>query len=146
MINVHIPSAVGSNRAEPTIWRPGSRAFWALLVLEGLLILAGALVVLANLPPATPLRHDDQVWQVRDFVLAGEGASDPILEVAPGVMQRSSSVRGLSLGGQTYYYYFEGQPSFDPLSRGAVRPEQIELLLRDDGGEHTLVIYRVLNA
>jgi hypothetical protein len=62
---------------------------------------------------------------------------------SPGI-GRASALRGLEVGGQTYYYYFEGLRSHDPLSRGALAEDQIERVLRDDAGPNPLVIYRAL--
>jgi hypothetical protein len=47
--------------------------------------------------------------------------------------------------GRVYYYYFEGQRSFDPLSRGAVAQRDVDVLLRDDDGPKPLVIYEIIH-
>jgi hypothetical protein len=116
-----------------------------MVVLQGMLITAIALFVMSRLPASTPLTQTDGPQQVHDFVLAGNPAADPLIEVVPGVIVRSSSVRGLRIADQTYYYYYEGRQSYDPLTRGAVQPNQVELLLRDTDAETTLVVYRVVD-
>ncbi|MEN9939136.1 MAG: hypothetical protein RLZZ387_5715 [Chloroflexota bacterium] len=117
-------------------------------MLESILVTALLLLVLSVLPARTPLTQAGDAETLRAAVWSRlDGAvSDPVIEVNPGVMVRSSVVRGFALGGVTYYYYFEGRTGFDPLSRGAVSQQQIEVLARDSNGERTLVIYRILSS
>ncbi|MDZ4719741.1 MAG: hypothetical protein SH847_14920 [Roseiflexaceae bacterium] len=145
MINVQIPQAVGSQRPHAQLWHPSSRTFWFLLALQGLFMAAILLFVLNRLPASMPLADTNGPQHVRDFVLAGNPGADPLIEVGPGVIDRSSSLRGLRVQNQTYYYYFEGRQNHDPLSRGVVTPNQVELLLRDAEGETPLVIYRIVD-
>lgn len=145
MINAQVSSPISTARLQPRLWRPGSRLFWVMLGLEGALVLAVLLTIVSLLPAPTPLTRLEAAETVRTYVLTGDRARDPLLEVAPGVVERSSALRGLRIDGQTYYYYFEGRSGYDPLSRGAVREEQVERVLRDDGGATPLVIYRVVN-
>ena len=70
--------------------------------------------------------------------------NDPLTDIAPGISVRASSVRGFALNGRVYYYYFEGQRGFDPLSRGAVAQRDVEVLLRDADGPKPLVIYEII--
>jgi hypothetical protein len=84
------------------------------------------------------------VQRVRDYVLAGDNPHDALIEVTPGLTAHASSLRGLQIDGATYYYYFEGQHGGDPLSRGTVRPDQVEILYRESGDQTTLVVYQVL--
>lgn len=144
MINVQIPRTIGSNRTQAPVWRPSSQVFWVLLALQALVIVVILAGVLNSLPSGLPLSQADTPLRVRDFVLAGDRAADPLIEVVPGVLQRSSSLRGLQFQDQTYYYYYEGRSNYDPLSRGAVTADQVELLLRDTEGGTPLVIYRVI--
>jgi hypothetical protein len=97
------------------------------------------------LPEQTPLSSVSAAQEVRDFVVAG-GSSDPLIEIIPGVIDRASTLRGLRVDGQIYYYYYEGRTGYDPLSRGAVAPEHVELLLRDESGPNPLIVYRMLNS
>ena len=93
-----------------------------------------------------PLARSADYARVREAIWSRMNSvvEDPLIEAAPGVTVRESNLRGFTLNGQTYYYYIEGRRGFDPLSRGAVDREQIEVLLRDDNGPKTLVIYRLL--
>src|SRR5690349_21267718 len=144
MINAHVPHAVGSRRAA-AVYRISYSAYGALFALVCLLVVGVALVLIQSLPERTPLARAGDVERVREAVLLQtSSATDPLIEVRPGELGRSSSVRGFELQGQVYYYYFEGRKGYDPLSRGAVGADQVELLLRDASGAQPLVIYRVL--
>lgn len=148
MVNAHFPSVVAAERLAPRVRRPGLRTFWMLFALEGVLIVAALALVLGALPQRTPLQRasDADVLRAAVWSRVGGAVSDPVIEVAPGVTVRSSAVRGFELNGVTFFYYFEGRRSFDPLSRGAVSPDDVEVVTRDTDGERALVIYRILNS
>jgi len=122
--------------------------FWMLFTLEALFV-AGvlALVLVLVLPARAPLARSDDFEIIRNAAWASvHGTSnDPLMEVAPGVSVRASSVRGFDLNGRVYYYYFEGQPSYDPLSSGAVDRRDVDVLLRDTAGPKPLVIYEMIH-
>lgn len=147
----HVTTHTGAERAlhegVAPIRRIGPRAFAALVGLE-LLLLLGVLVwaLAALLPAATPLATRSSIAPVEDAVRAhlSGGVNDPLISVAPGLSARASNLRGFSLAGKTYYYYVEGSRNFDPLSRGAVSPAEIEVLLRDETGPQPFVVYRIL--
>ena len=149
MINVRRPGIVVPERVAPPIKRVGPRSFLLLCALEGLLIAAVFLVVLYALAPqqAVPLARSGDYATVREAIWARLNGTidDPLVELAAGVSARESNVRGFTLHGQTYYYYIEGQRGFDPLSRGAVGPDQVEIVARDADGPKPIVIYRLLS-
>ncbi len=127
--------------------RIGPRAFTALVGLELLLLLGVLAWALATLvPDTTPLAAPRDLAPVHSAIRdrVGGTVGDPLIEVGPGLSARASNLRGLSLNGQTYYYYLEGAANFDPYSRGLVSANEIEVLLRDTSGPSTLVIYRLL--
>jgi len=101
----------------------GARGFWLLFAIEALFV-AGmlALALALVLPSRAPLARSADFATVRDAVWARVNGTinDPLTDIAPGISVRASSVRGFTLNGRIYYYYFEGQRGFDPLSRGAV--------------------------
>jgi len=127
--------------------RIGPRGFKLLLAGE-LLLLVGVLIwaVYWLTPQSTPYAPSTDlsvvVEAVRDRVSGA--VDDPAIEVQPGLRVSESNLRGFRLGGTTYFYYLEGAANFDPLSRGDVADDQVEILLRDTSGPQTLVIYRVL--
>ena len=147
MINVGTHSGKSALRNTTQVLRRISPHVFVLLVGGELLLLIGVLVwVLFWLtPPATPYagRHDIRPLTEAVRARVGGAINDPLIEVRPGMNVRESNLRGLQLDGQVYYYYIEGQRNYDPLSRGAVVDEQVEVLLRDDSGSQSLVIYRI---
>ncbi|MCS6879958.1 MAG: hypothetical protein RMK84_04940 [Oscillochloridaceae bacterium] len=126
--------------------RIGPRTLNVLIGIELLLLLSAlAWALLHLLPPATPLATATDLRLVVDAIrdrLSG-AVADPLVPVGDGYSARASNLRGLQLDGQVYYYYVEGAKNFDPLSRGVIGKDQVEILLRDASGDHAFVIYRV---
>jgi hypothetical protein len=131
--------------AQP-VRRIGAGTFWSLIIVE-LIILFGVLIwALGWLTPAqTPYASTHDLVPVQEAIYARlSGATlDPLVQVAPGVSARSSSLRGFALNDRTYYYYVVGEENFDPLSLGRVTEQQVEILLRDESGPQTLVVYTI---
>ncbi len=127
--------------------RPTSRMFWLLFAAEGLVILAAVLLLIRLIPTAPPLVAANDYTLVREAILQRVNGvvDDPLIELGPGVAARSSSVRGFSLNGNIYYYYFEGEQRFDPLSRNTVTKDQVMVVLRDEESPSPLVIYTITN-
>src|SRR5688572_9997162 len=145
MFNVHASSLAGSKPAVQ-VRRIGQRTFWLLFAFVGLCIAAILLLALyLLLPPRAPLAQSGDYAAVRAAIqshLSG-AAADTLVEVAPGVSAPASSVGGFALNGYTYYYYREGRANFDPLSRGSIARDKVELVSREALGGDFLVIYRV---
>lgn len=147
MINAQLGGIAKPQTLSTPVVRLSPRLFWWMLACIGLLAGTALLVlVAAATPDRTPLARSADVLAVREQIWSNLNGvvSDPLVELTPGVTARQSNIRGFALNGQVYYYYLEGRPNFDPLSRGKLRQEQIELLMRDAGGPQTLVIYRSL--
>ena len=147
MINARISSIATPHTADSRVPRQGTPGFWLLFALEALFI-AGvlALVLILILPSRAPLARTTDFEVIRNAVWASEQgtSNDPLMDVAPGVSVRASSVNGFRLNDQVYYYYFEGQPSFDPLSRGTVDRNNVDVLLRETDGPKPFVIYQII--
>ncbi|MFL5806315.1 MAG: hypothetical protein ACJ8CR_31870 [Roseiflexaceae bacterium] len=147
MINAQVSSRADSKPATQ-IRHLSQRGFWLLFVLEGLFI-AGMLLLVLNLllPARAPLAQTGDYATVRAAIQArlNGAVDDPLIEVAPGVTASTSAVGGFTLNGYIYYYYREGQRGFDPLSRGAIARDQVELVSREQIGREVIVIYRVLS-
>lgn len=128
------------------LWRSGrANLFFIMVGLELCLLLSVLVWLLLSAPPRPSLTTTPDLTRLTDEIqgrLSGL-IIDPVIEVKPGVIVRSSNVRGFHYEGHVYYYYIEGAPNYDPLSRGLLRPDQVEIMLRDDSGEQTIVIYRV---
>jgi hypothetical protein len=128
--------------------RISQRGFWLLFIVEGLIVVGMLLFVLSLLLPAkAPLAQTADFATVRSAIQAhlSGAVQDPLVTVAPGVQARSSQVGGFALNGYTYYYYEEGQPSYDPLSRNQVSRAQVEMVSREPFNSSTIVIYRVIS-
>lgn len=147
MINAQLGGITQPQTLSRPVARLSSHMFWWMFACIGLLAGAALLVLVAAATPArTPLTRSTDILAVREQIWSNlnGAASDPLVELTPGVTARQSNIRGFSLNGQVYYYYLEGRRNFDPLSRGQLRQDQVELLMRDAGGPQTLVIYRQL--
>ncbi len=148
MINVRIPGFATPPVIMSAGPHRGTLGFWMLFALEASFI-AGvlALVLALVLPSRAPLGRSADFATIRDAVWARVNGTinDPLTDIAPGISVRASSVRGFALNGRVYYYYFEGQRGFDPLSRGAVAQRDVEVLLRDADGPKPLVIYEIIH-
>jgi hypothetical protein len=147
VINAQLHGVAATERVAPPIRRISPGAFWMLFVIEGVVI-AAVLFLTINLvlPARVPLARSGDIQLVRDAIwdrLNGS-ADDPIVQLPSGANVRESNLRGFALNGQTYYYYVEGRRGFDPLSRGEVRRDGIEVLLHEQNGPESLVIYRLL--
>jgi hypothetical protein len=143
VINAHLSTAVAAPSAETRVLRPAAHLFWAMFAGVALLIALVVGLVIARTPTPAPLAAAGEAIRVRDAVLSEAIAGDPLIQLEPGVTVRSSNLRGLRLNGQVYYYYFEGLQNYDPLSRGKVTPDQVQVVLRDVSAGPPLVIYQV---
>ena len=145
MINAQTPG-LADTKSVPQVRRINQHLFWLLFAFEGLCII-GALILVLNLliPVRAPLAQADDYATIRAAIEARlSGAiDDPPIEIAPGVTTPSSNVSGFTLNGYTYYYYREGRPNFDPLSRGAITQQGVEFVSRDDLDHISVVLYRV---
>ncbi|NTW01533.1 MAG: hypothetical protein HGA19_09510 [Oscillochloris sp.] len=106
-------------------------------------VLAWALVWL--MPTNTPFAAPQDLTPVVEMVRGSLSGSinDPLIDVEPGLSVPASNVRGLTLGNSVYYYYVEGRINFDPLSRGLISQDSVEVMLRDTDGSRSFVIYRL---
>jgi len=145
MINAQVSSRAES-KPIAQVRHISQRGFWLLFMVEGLLIVGIVLLALyLLLPVRAPLAQTSDYATVRAALLSRLSGTidDPLIEVAPGVTAHASNVSGFTLNGYTYYYYREGQPGFDPLSRGAIARNQVEIVSRDPIGREVVVIYRI---
>ncbi|MGQ9928490.1 MAG: hypothetical protein ACUVS4_16690 [Chloroflexaceae bacterium] len=126
--------------------RIGARTLSVLMGIELLLLVSAlAWALLHLLPPATPLAAPTDLRPVVDAIrdrLSG-AVADPLMPVGNGDSARASNLRGFRLDGDVYYYYIEGAKNFDPLSRGVISQDQVEILLREESSDRTIIVYRV---
>jgi hypothetical protein len=123
------------------------RAFWALLIAELALVLGVLWWVVSSLPSAqAPLAAVDERQQVLSAVYERVGGlvPDRLVAVAPGVLARESNVRGFVLNNRVYYYQTLNEPSFDPLSLGAIELGQVEVVYDVAQSPRPLRVYTIL--
>ncbi|GAB4210861.1 MAG: hypothetical protein OHK0022_44690 [Roseiflexaceae bacterium] len=150
MTNAPVQAIAGTEQQViiPRRVRLGSQTFWLLFAIEAAVVavlLAVALVAL--LPSRVPLAQAPDTAVVREAVLArlnGE-IRDPLVEIRPGATVRTSNLRGLTLNGAVYYYTVQGQQEGDPLSRGLVTADQVQVVLRDHSGPAPLIVYQIVS-
>ncbi|WP_322487878.1 hypothetical protein [Chloroflexus sp.] len=125
-------------------WRRFS-LFTVMIGIELCLLLGVLAWLLSAIPARTPLAATPDLTPLtREIQGRLSGAIvDPLIEVKPGVAIRVSNLRGFRYEGHIYYYYVEGAANYDPLSRGIVQPDRVEIMLRDTSGTQTIVLYRV---
>ena len=148
MINVRISGITTAHAVDSRVPHRSTLGFWMLFALEALFIVGVlTLVLVLVLPPRAPLARSTDFEIIRNAAWAGVNGTgnDPLMDVAPGTSVRASSVRGFTLHGRVYYYYFEGQSNYDPLSSGAVDRRDVDVLLRDTAGAKPLVIYEIIH-
>lgn len=126
--------------------RLNNTALFSLIAFQVAVVVVGISLLVHALPTRMPLSTAPDYSLVRSAILdrANGQQLDPLVEVAYGVVAPASSVRGLALHGVTYYYYFEGQHNFDPLSRSLVAPNRAQIVLRDNAASAPLVIYTLV--
>lgn len=146
MINASAQGVARPQSLSAPVVRPTAGLFWAGFALIGVCIAGVLLAIAASLPERLPLARGADVLAVREAIVSRlNGTSpDPLIELTPGVTARQSNIRGFALGGRTYYYSLAGQHSFDPLSRGDVSEQDIEIVLRDDRGAQPIVVYYII--
>ena len=133
----------GVLRIEVPVRRISSRGF--VVLIGGELVLFFGVLIWALfwlLPSGTPFASRNDITPVVETVRGSlSGAiNDPLVDVQPGMSVRASNLRGLSMGGSTYYYYVEGGANFDPLSRGSIKRDSVEIMMRDNSGPSLVVI------
>lgn len=119
--------------------------FTLMIGIELCLLVSAVGWLLSATPSRTPLSANPDLTPLVDEIrgrMSGE-IIDPLIEVKPGITIRVSNIRGFRYAGSIYYYYIEGAPNYDPLSRGIIRPDQVEIVLRETSGTQTIVLYRV---
>lgn len=119
------------------------RFFWILFGIE-LCVVLGVLFMLLQsgflTTPASMTRETMAIQEAAWSRIQGDTA-DPVLTVAPGMDVQSSHIHGFDVNGTTYFYYVEGSPRFDPLSRPDITADDVQVVLYEQRGTDTLVVY-----
>jgi hypothetical protein len=114
----------------------------AVMVSASLLIAyATGLVQAPSTPPAQPV---SPVAQVLSYAGSWRGPTlDPLITLPSGLQVKSSNYRGVRIGDTTYYYNLAPHTSFDPLARGKVTPDQIDIVAVVGDAPDRVMIYTV---
>ncbi|MCL4499174.1 MAG: hypothetical protein M1335_02890 [Chloroflexi bacterium] len=92
--------------------------------------------------PQPAVEPSSTVNPVLAYALTWRGPRlDPLLTVRPGLEVKSSNYDGIKIGNTRYYYDLAPQPSFDPLSRGALSEHQIRVIAIVGNFPHRVLIY-----
>lgn len=103
-----------------------------LFVLNGALVYAGV--------------QDTDVEKIVDDVtsyVTQHRDDDPLVEVEADVWVKTSNVKGIDIEGETYYYSLAPHMSYDPVSRGEMSVEDVDIVYWDDDPEVPLLIYKI---
>jgi hypothetical protein len=89
---------------------------------------ATGLLALPTASPAGPA-VSSPVAQVLFYATTWRGpAADPVITLPNGLPVKSSNYRGVPIGNVVYYYNLAPSPSYDPLGRGQVTADQIDVV------------------
>ncbi|MEM8530796.1 MAG: hypothetical protein AAGF95_08130 [Chloroflexota bacterium] len=121
------------------------RFFWTLFGIE-LCVVLGILFMLLQsdfLTTSTSMTRETMAVQEVAWSKVNGVDHDPVLTVAPGMDVQSSHIHGFDVNGTTYFYYVEGSPRFDPLSRPDISADDVEVVLYEQRGADTVVVYKL---
>lgn len=137
------PSALPRSHGRLDRLIPPALAVFVLVIACLVIALATGIVSQSSLliPPQSP---SPVVSQVLDYALTWRGpAEDPSIALPSGIQVKSSNYRGVPINGVTYYYNLAPRPSYDPLARGQVTAQQIEVVAVVGDPPDRVMIYSI---
>lgn len=141
-------SASGADRPNWIDPRTGRLSLALVVILGTSLLIALATGVLA--PGAGPTTSSELATAhsptdlVLTYAVGWRGPSeDPPLVLPSGQSIKSSSYRGVPIDGVSYYYNLAPLPSFDPLARGQVTMQQIQVVAVIGDPPRRVMIYTI---
>lgn len=107
-------------------------------------VFSGALVYAGGQNGESPAGTDKEkvIAEMTSYVTQHRD-DDPLMEVEPGVWVKTSNVKGINIDGETYYYSLAPHMSYDPVSRGEMSEEDVNVVYWDDDPEVSLLIYKL---
>lgn len=119
-----------------------------LLLASTVLTMASLIIAYTSGLVATPVgpRADvsTPVAEVLTYVGNWRGPGlDPLVTLPSGVQVKSSNYRGVQIGDTTYYYNLAPHTSFDPLARGVVTSDQIQVVAVVGDPPDRVMIYTI---
>ncbi|NOK59049.1 MAG: hypothetical protein GFH27_549349n44 [Chloroflexi bacterium AL-W] len=122
------------------------RFFGILFGIELCIVLGVLFMVLQSGFLTTPTPTENTQIQEAAWSRVYGDTTDPLLTVAPGMEVRASHIHGFDVNGTTYFYYLEGTPRFDPLSRPDIHADDVVVMLYEQRDTDTLVVYKLNTA
>ncbi|GEM_PF-2082248 len=125
-------------------WRLEAHKLSALTTAAVSLALLGGLVTLATSSPKAPAAASVAEVQnkVVSFANSWDPELDPLVEVREGVVAKQSSVNGVKVGSDRYYYRMPYTVNYDPVSRGIAKDYKVVSVV-DPGTPLEIIIYRL---
>jgi hypothetical protein len=68
---------------------------------------------------------------------------DPLIEVESNIHIKESNVNGVSIDGKTYFYSLFPHMSYDPVSRGEVSKNEVNIIFEGQDEKIPIIIYTI---
>lgn len=91
---------------------------------------------------ALAMDNQSHIDLVKTYIVQ-QREDDPLVEIEPGVWVKTSNISGVQVDGTTYYYNLSPHMSFDPVSRGLLKPSMIDVVYKDKDPDVSYIIYKL---
>jgi hydroxymethylpyrimidine pyrophosphatase-like HAD family hydrolase len=88
--------------------------------------------------------NEEEVEKITKEVLSYVSTTredDPFIEVESNIFIKESNYKGITINDQTYYYSLSPHMSYDPVSRGKMDLEDVNIIYNDNNAEIPVIIY-----
>jgi hypothetical protein len=68
---------------------------------------------------------------------------DPFIEVESNIFIKESNYKGITINDKTYFYSLSPHMSYDPVTRGEVEIEDVNVIYNDNDAEAPVIIYTI---
>ncbi|HVC33873.1 MAG TPA: hypothetical protein VNL16_10225 [Chloroflexota bacterium] len=120
------------------------------IVVAGLVMAAASLLIAfatglvqARVASPTPnVSPSSPVGQVLTYAGSWRGPGvDPLITLPSGAQVKASNYRGVWIGDTTYYYNLAPRASFDPLARGEVTADEVQVVAVVGDAPNRVMVY-----
>jgi hypothetical protein len=90
--------------------------------------------------------ENEEIEKIKEEVLSYVSETrddDPLIEVESNIFVKESNYKGVTINNQTYYYSLFPHMSYDPVSRGEITREDVEIIYKDNDAEISVIIYTI---
>jgi hypothetical protein len=90
--------------------------------------------------------NDEETEKIKERVLSYVSEirdDDPFIEVESNIFVKESNYKGIKINGQIYYYSLFPHMSYDPVTRGEIDREDVNIIYKDDNEEIPVIIYTI---